>query len=141
LTERQRRAIGLLVAGKTQAAVAQELGVNPRTIWEWKQDPAFVAALKAEIEAIREAMQARVLALADKALNALERTLESGDSDSARVAAARLVLDRLLPSCNAEEERAQSGAQRVVVVRESDINQLSEIQRQYELQKQGSTRG
>jgi hypothetical protein len=130
----------MLVAGKAHGAVADELGVNRRTIWEWKQDPAFASALKSEREAIREAMQDRVLGLASKALDALERTLEAGDSDSSRVAAARLVLDRLLPTYKADEERADAGKARVVVLRESDLRELSEMQRQCELQKRGATR-
>jgi DNA-binding CsgD family transcriptional regulator len=129
LTERQRTAIGLLVAGKTQAAVAEELGVNPRTIWEWKRDSVFLAALNAEREAIREAMQHRVLALGCKALDALERTLDGGDSDSARVAAARLVLDRLLPTyseAKADSASANSGPTRLIVVDHADLRKLEE---------------
>lgn len=140
LTERQRTAIGLLITGKTQAAVAEELGMNPRTIWEWKKDAAFAAALNAELEAIREAMQARILALADKALTALEQTLERSDSDSARVAAARLVLDRLVPTSNAEEDRTSAGPERVRVVSESDIRRLGEMERQARLHQQGSAK-
>lgn len=78
---------------------------------EWKRDSAFVAGLNSEREAIRDAMQNRVLALADKALTTLERTLEVGDSDSARVAAARLVLDRLLPTYKPDEKRADGVSQ------------------------------
>lgn len=122
LTERQRAAIALLVAGKTYTAAADELGVNRRTVWEWKQQAAFQAALTTELEALREAVHTRLLALADKAVSALERTLESGDSDSARVAAARLVLDRLSPKSAANADDApEHGRQRVIVVREKDM--------------------
>jgi hypothetical protein len=129
LSDRERKAIALLITGMTHTAVADELGVNRRTLWEWKQDPTFVAALNNEREAIREAMQDRVLGLAEKALTALEQTLERSDSDGARVAAARLVLDRLLPPYTAEEARPQAGPERVRVIRESDIERLGEIHR------------
>lgn len=130
LTAKQVVAVSLLAAGKAFTDVAAELGVDRKTIWSWRRDPAFAAALSTEREVIREGLQDRVLALADKALNALERTFDSGDSDSARVAAARLVLDRLLPTWKPDDERAQAGAQRVIVMRESDIRRLSDMQRQ-----------
>jgi hypothetical protein len=85
-------------------------------------------------------MQDRVIGLADKALNVLEQTLEQGDRDSARVAAARLVLDRLLPTCHAEEERTPAGPTRVTVVSESDIRRLSDMQREAERARNVLTR-
>jgi hypothetical protein len=128
LTAKQLAAVGLLAAGKAYTDVAAELGVDRKTVWSWRRDPAFAAALSAELEDLREAIQTRVLALADKALNALEQTLDSGDSDSARVAAARLVLDRLLPTHSPDEQRSQGA--RIITIRDSDLKRLGDMQRE-----------
>lgn len=98
LSEKQRTAIALLLTGKTNTATAEEIGVDRKTVWAWKQEPAFAAALNAELEALREAAQVRMLALAGKAFDALERMLANADTDSARIAAVKLVLERLFPS-------------------------------------------
>jgi hypothetical protein len=110
LSERQSVAIGLLIAGKTHTAVASQLGIDRRTVWAWKQEPAFAAALNAEQQAIRDAAQSRAIALADKAYDALERVLDHADSDSA-----------------------------VVVVNASDIQRLGDMHRERLKQVNGRT--
>lgn len=98
LTERQRVAIALLVSGKTQSAVAAELGLNRRTLWEWKQDSEFLYALHVELEQIRAAAKVRMFALMDKAFATLEHVLDHGYTDAERLAAVRLVLTWIEPS-------------------------------------------
>lgn len=91
LTERQQTAIALLVMGMRHTAVASELGVNRRTVWQWKQDPAFLAALNAELEQIRAEATVRMHTLVNKAFETLEHVLDHGYTDNERLAAARLV--------------------------------------------------
>lgn len=41
-TKREQAALAL-AQGKTQAAVAKELGIDQKTVWRWLQDPDFSA--------------------------------------------------------------------------------------------------
>ena len=55
----------------------------------------FRAALNAELASIREVARVRMLALVEKAVDALEDVLENGEIDGARTAAVRLILERV----------------------------------------------
>jgi hypothetical protein len=46
LSPRQLEAINLLFAGKTFGAVSKELRVAARTLYRWRQSPAFVAEVR-----------------------------------------------------------------------------------------------
>ena len=43
LTDKQLKALELLTCGKglTYKAIAEEVGVNPKTLWDWRHEPAF----------------------------------------------------------------------------------------------------
>ncbi len=40
-TPKRTQAALALADGKTQRAVAEELGINPKTLWRWLQEPEF----------------------------------------------------------------------------------------------------
>lgn len=94
LSPAQHAAVLALVSGQGYSDVCQAIGIDRRTLYEWRQQPQFQAALAAEQRATRELVHARLLALGEKAMSALEDVL-AGDNDTARVSAARTVLDRL----------------------------------------------
>src|SRR5438034_145165 len=64
LTPKQRAALALLVQGATFAVVSEKIGVDRRTLFEWRRAPEFAAALDAELRALREAGHARMASLA-----------------------------------------------------------------------------
>lgn len=43
LTAKQKRALEMLTCGEgyTYKQIAQEIGVNPHTLWDWRNEPAF----------------------------------------------------------------------------------------------------
>ena len=43
LTDKQRMALELLTSGKgmTYKAIAETVGVNPKTLWDWRNEPEF----------------------------------------------------------------------------------------------------
>lgn len=43
LTDKQRMALELLTSGKgmTYKAIAEAVGVNPKTLWDWRNEPEF----------------------------------------------------------------------------------------------------
>src|SRR3954452_15669846 len=52
LSDAQIAATGLLAAGKSYQCVAEELNIDPRTLFTWRQRPAFRRALRARREEI-----------------------------------------------------------------------------------------
>jgi len=92
LSQQQMNAIGLIMEGKSDRAVAEAIGVTRQTVNEWRnQDVIFIAALNKErIELWAEARE-RLKSLTGQAVDVLGRQLESSDPKIA-LAAARHVL-------------------------------------------------
>jgi hypothetical protein len=93
----QVRGAMLLAAGLGVAKVAQHLGVDRRTVCRWRTDPTFTLVFHSELTAhaqlLRESLQARVLAVADRALDVVETALQAGGPSALQ--AARIVLGRV----------------------------------------------
>ena len=92
LSQEQMNAIEHILQGKSDRAVAEAVGVARQTIWEWRNhDVLFIAELNRQrSELWREANQ-RLKILANRALDAVEQQLDSGDP-KASLAAARYIL-------------------------------------------------
>ena len=92
LTQQQMNAIGLIMEGKSDRAVAEAVGVTRQTVNEWRnRDIIFIAALNKErIELWTEARE-RLKSLTGQAVDVLGRQLESSDPKVA-LAAARHIL-------------------------------------------------
>lgn len=99
LAPEQVRAAILLASGQPIGKVAADLGVDRRTLFHWRQQAAFAMAFERELAAqaqlIREAVHARLLGLAEKALDVVDTALDSGGAPA--LAAARVVLARAEP--------------------------------------------
>lgn len=102
ITPAQVSAITMLVAGHAYGDIAERLGIDPKTLWRWRQDPAFARALKEAQECALCGVRDRLAAMTERALGALDSAM-AGESDGARVAAARAVLDRVLGPVKASE--------------------------------------
>lgn len=93
LTPVQWQAIGLLVSGKRQVDIAQELDIAPETLSRWKQSPVFAAACNF---AVRESYTAALGELRDarsEAIAALRKLITDEYSDERlRLQAAKTVL-------------------------------------------------
>ncbi len=86
LSPAQQQALAALLAGRTVTAAATEAGVDRTTIYRWLRDPyraAFRRALELGRRELRQAMEARLLALASKAADCLEGTLTNGGGKAA----------------------------------------------------------
>ena len=86
LSPTQELALAALLAGKTVTAAAQQAGVDRSTVYRWLRNPyqpGFRLALERGRWELRQAVQARLLTLADKAADCLEVTLAQGDGKAA----------------------------------------------------------
>ena len=79
LTKKQQLAIELLTsgAGMSYKHVAEEVGVNLKTLWRWRNEPEF-AHFQAEIQRINDA---RWDATVDAAREAAVKLCKEGKSD------------------------------------------------------------
>ena len=91
LQDNQTAAAVMLASGATDTAAAQAAGVTRQTVWEWRQSPAFQAALNRERAALRQAWQDEAQALNAEAL-AVMRAALGGEDASMRFRAACFVL-------------------------------------------------
>jgi DNA-binding phage protein len=86
LSPAQQQALAALLAGRTVTAAATAAGVNRTTVYRWLRDPdrpGFRRALERGRRELRQAMEARLLALASKAADCLEGALTDGDGKAA----------------------------------------------------------
>ena len=80
LTPAQQRAVELVCAGKHDAATADAVGVHRVTVTRWRlYHPGFRAAVNGRRAELAGAAADRLRSLADKALDAVARTLD-GDA-------------------------------------------------------------
>ena len=75
---KQAAALALL-AGRTPAEAGRQAGASRRTVYRWMQEPAFRAALAEAQAELREAVSARLMAVADDAVLCIEWRIKEGD--------------------------------------------------------------
>jgi hypothetical protein len=91
LTERQRTAIELLATGKSPVAVARIIEVDRKTVYNWRQDPAFREAVETLREQLWRDASARLRGLVHPSLNIIAEML-TDRFERNRVRAATLLL-------------------------------------------------
>ncbi len=91
LTAQQWQAINLLIIGKRQADIAQELDVSQETLSRWKALPVYVAALNMAVRDCHAATIGQVRDIASEAVDALRGCLQSADERVRLSAALALV--------------------------------------------------
>jgi transposase-like protein len=97
LNERQQLAVALLSTGTRNKDVAEQLGISVITLSVWVNQPAFKYALALKRREAIDAVEARLLSIADRALNTLVEILDDPTAPApARVSAARVILGRVL---------------------------------------------
>ena len=80
LKPEQARALALLLAGCSVSDIAREVGVHRMTIHKWMKGHAgFAAAYNQWHGQMRDAAKSRLLMMAEKAADSLEKALEAGD--------------------------------------------------------------
>ena len=79
LNKKQKLAIELLTSGKGMSykEIAETVGVNPKTLWDWRNEPAFTH-FQDELKRIDEA---RWLATIDAAREAALKLVQEGKTE------------------------------------------------------------
>lgn len=97
LSAKQTVVIAALLEARTVADAAEKTGTPARTIYRWLSDPSFQTALRTAEDGVIDEAVRRLLGMQQQALSALQVVLVARDTPpSARVAAARTVLDAML---------------------------------------------
>lgn len=87
LSSQQIQAIKLLIEGKTQQEIADEIGVSARTIRNWQQNKEFSKQYRNELQAIMEGV-------AGEAIFTLVDLMRNATSDTVRLNACKDILSR-----------------------------------------------
>jgi len=81
LTTKQQAALELLVAGRSVAETAREVGVGRTTMFRWlKSDAHFQAAYNRWQHEVHSSCCSRLLALTDKAVDVIDMSLTTNDA-------------------------------------------------------------
>ena len=91
LSEKQKSAIELLVLGHALGETAEALGVDARTLYNWRQDPVFIEALEQRRAELWSNAAERLRAMVHPSLDILQQDL-ANRHERARFRAATAVL-------------------------------------------------
>jgi|GEM_PF-3288784 len=82
LPEKQRAAIELLAAGQPLNRVAEALSIDQKTLYRWRCDPEFGAALSARVNQMWGEASERLRTMAIRAVDLLQEQLYSRSTES-----------------------------------------------------------
>jgi len=91
LSVEQKNAIELLVQGRSDRSVAEAVGINRSTLYEWRKNPFFLAALNKQRNDMWKDSRERLKNLAGSALDTIERQLANDDGRIA-LSASKIIL-------------------------------------------------
>ena len=96
LTQKQAKALAALLTHQTIADAANEAGVTDRTLYRYLNDPNFAAQLREQQAVMIADNVRRLTGMSGDALTALKDLMDSSDSDSVKVRAAKEILSGFL---------------------------------------------
>lgn len=94
LTPQQERACILLASGENYTTVAEKLGINRGTLYEWQKDTAFKCFYNRQCKDFQDEITNGVMSLHKTALDTVRILLLEGN-DNTRLKAAFWVLDKV----------------------------------------------
>ena len=92
MSEKQRAAVPFVVLAPSHASAARKVGVDPRTIRRWLEEPEFRTAVEVEREKVLERYKTEFEDMREKGLEVIFNAMESRN-ESIRLRGARLVLE------------------------------------------------
>lgn len=107
LNEIQIKAIELMVEGYSISKIATLCKVSRPTIYKWKRDAEFKQELDKAIVEVKRESELRLIGLARKAVDELEKLLNA-ESESVRLQAVKEILDRVkIGEVNGDNSQAE----------------------------------
>ena len=102
-SRKEEQLIGALLGHPTIEAAARAVGISDATAWCWMQDPEFAKQYREARRAAMSHATARLQEAAGEAVECLREVQRTGESDSARVSAARTILDQAFKAADLED--------------------------------------
>lgn len=125
LTPRQRKGLQLILDGVSQDEVCEQLNITSRTLWNWRQLPAWDATLEVVLKADHQDGDSVIEAFYPHAISILRKLALTG-TDGIKLAAIRTFIDARTNIILRRDEREMLEAMET---------QLSEIQVQVSNQR------
>lgn len=113
LSDKQRAAIELLILGQRMSCIAGAIGIDPSTLYRWRQDETFVAELDRCRRELWAGAAERLRALVHPSLDVMEQHLRDRYERNRFRAASSVLRLADLRKCippNGEERRVASGS-------------------------------
>jgi len=93
LCDHERLAVDLLARGKNLREVARTLGINERTLYKWRQKPAFQRAIYASQQELIDAGGGQGITVLPNAVATLTEIMNNPEArDADRIAASRALI-------------------------------------------------
>jgi hypothetical protein len=121
-TRKAEQFIAALLTHPSIEAAAKSIGIGTATAWRWMKDPKFAEQYR---DARREAMRhttARLQEAAREAVECLREVQRAGESESARVSAARTILEQALKAVDLEDVQQRLDALEQAIRPEQERN-------------------
>jgi transposase-like protein len=94
-SEKQERALELMLMGQTDTQIAKALGITRQTLYNWRNlDARFMQALTERRSILRDQMREQLLELSQDAIKAVKAALACKD-ERVQLQAAKMVLSML----------------------------------------------
>jgi hypothetical protein len=120
LSEKQERAIELLIIHGNFVRVAEELNIERSTLWRWRKEPRFATAYREARQAISERTRELLQLAATQAVKRLVELMNDSDVPaSVQFASARSILDLHFRGMEIEDIQASVDELRQLIVRDS----------------------
>ncbi|WP_160678741.1 phBC6A51 family helix-turn-helix protein [Clostridium sp. C8-1-8] len=95
LTDKQLKALELLVTGETVSETARLVGVNRKTITEWKKQEKFKVELDRQVAELKSGIEKKILTNLNPLLDKLMKIALKSDSDKTSLDAIIYAINRV----------------------------------------------
>ena len=96
LDTRQLKAIELLASGETVRVVADSVGVNRKTVYDWLKNENFKAELDRQVKELKSNVEKKLLSNVNPFLDELTKIALYSESDKTRLEAITYCINRLV---------------------------------------------
>lgn len=125
LDDRQLKAVELLATGETVSATAKKVGVNRKTIGEWKKQDKFKAEVDRLVAELKSGVEKKILTNINPMLDKLMDIALKSDSDKTSLDAIIYAINRLCGTPTNKTQEISSDNDKTDIVDIDDM--LNEI--------------